>query len=472
MDGGRRVGPEDVFASPWRWEEIGYDQLSMMHDIRDVAVVRNDHWAFWLEEIQEVEGGIPRGPSSRFFCRRSGQSPWALSGEGVLDRKEEDTSALANSSGRTDQTSRVEALGRVAATVTGAFAEEVQALGPDFALAAATSAVSPLATITRGVDLGLLATHMLQSCVAAIADPNDGKFIGGDFCCKKTSQPANSGGPKLTDNPPKKGGGILPQDCNGRTDLPRIYFTNGISVPLDKGGGGICGTLKQVANTTCCETVGLYNGSQSFLGDLTESAHIMMGMAKQNVVRRQSQIIVDEITAMDSMGAREDPLRLFCHSEGGLITQQAIAEAKKTLAAKGVKDIEAKMRRGVCVTSMGTGDGRWPKGPRYTHFVCNEDLVPVGISAARGFLEITHPVGTLAKLVSGVKYDRTPAVRFSADGVHFPESHTPEKSYLPFINRRAEGQNPQHGPEPLPLTEMSLDPAVLQRKKKGGKCCG
>jgi len=72
---------------------------------------------------------------------------------------------------------------------------------------------------------------------------------------------------------------------------------------------------------------------------------------------------------------------VYAHSEGGLVTQQAIADAKAQLALEGYDPEQA--LSGLHVSTYGTAEGGWPVGPKYEHWNNLSDPVPFAISGAQ-----------------------------------------------------------------------------------------
>jgi hypothetical protein len=289
--------------------------------------------------------------------------------------------------------------------------------------------------------------NVIQRCPRRGGAPveGDGYFLGQD--CTKPSATR-----------PDKGKGHKPHGCEKcGAEFEQVTFTNGIDNSLEE----VCATIQQLSDELCVEVVGIYNASYKDaklpprsaaenMALLTGGANGAVGGAidgmkygrpetapiraaiggakeggkellKQEVPRRipQSQDVLDVI---DTLAARSqqpatvtmatdivDSLRkgqsvnLIGHSEGGVNTVAAIAQAKRKIAderetalrnanptldeqiarTQANQEVELAFSKNVNVTLLGTQQTGLPDGPIYTRVAHKSDLVPDGISGAQ-----------------------------------------------------------------------------------------
>lgn len=196
-------------------------------------------------------------------------------------------------------------------------------------------------------------------------------------------------------------GGVRPPRCYYPGSLPRITYVNGINTRYtadekhkEEGlfGGGICKTMLEIASKTCCEVIGVYNATQGIGSDLDRCL--------DDIARQSSSKAVDPLRDMIVKAALSgQPLTIFAHSEGGLITQDALIDAKQELMS-GYSDpprprltsAQAEQKLSVVsIKSFGTALLGWPKGPHYERFTNTADPVPAAIIGA----QTSYPAATL-----------------------------------------------------------------------------
>lgn len=274
--------------------------------------------------------------------------------------------------------------------------------------------------------------EVCQTCSAAQAganpNPNDGSYMGKD-CGLSTQKPQT---------------GKLPAGCGEGCKLPRIYFTNGIN----NNEKQVCETITAIAELRCAEVVGIYNatyadadkvvapgasqpprvqrdappwyrpdklvanalgdkwaglkhsladkvGEQGLVMDVLDCLDNIDGAGTEAAAATQRQMLLDSLST--------DPpqaVTLYAHSQGGLITQEGLQQARRALYAR---EYQAGMSRGlppddversatqyanermshVSVTSFGTAEAGWPEGPTYQHNTNSRDPVPQLIKAVQ-----------------------------------------------------------------------------------------
>lgn len=312
-------------------------------------------------------------------------------------------------------------------------------------------------------------------------NPNDGKFLG-ENCTP-------------TDTVPKVG--RFPQGCSVGCKLPRIYFTNGINNTESQ----VCEAMQTMAEIKCAEVIGIYNATFADSSKVTppDPAPKLAREDKNRAFYRIDQKIADEfeyqyesgkaaladkagrvgltqdvldcIDNIDSAGTEQaahtqaalihdslsrDPagtVTLYAHSQGGLITQEGLTQARGALYSEryaalvtdGVPDAKAKSEaaafadkrmKSVSVVSFGTAESNWPSGPNYKHYTNTRDPVPALIQSVLSN--------------RGVDTSKTggPVDRFTASPSFDPmEAHGMKETYLPRL--------------------QEVDSAV----KVNGKCC-
>jgi hypothetical protein len=210
--------------------------------------------------------------------------------------------------------------------------------------------------------------------------PHDGEIVG-DGCTAKG----------------KNGSGVLPQ-C-GKGTKPRISgkitYINGIQTdyptgsPLDSEGKpkpGICKTMQLLANATCAEVSGVYNATGGMAADL--------GQCLTNIAKTSNSPSVHTLEQQMLASLSQNPpgMTIFAHSQGGLITQEAIKRVKNDLTTKyGVAGAEQRMQS-INIKSFGTAEEGWPVGPKYEQFTNVSDTVPGAIAGA----QLAYPFDTFS----------------------------------------------------------------------------
>ena len=206
----------------------------------------------------------------------------------------------------------------------------------------------------------------------------DGKFLPNCNNCDKPDNIATScnadiyKGSETEPSTGKKPG----KGCD-RNPMPKVYFINGINNTPQEN----CSATKAIAKATCSEVIGVYNRTQGMITDLFEclgnifNIHPFGGDIPTNKIK---DILVNSINS-------NEPVTILAHSQGGLITREAINEAKKQLSEESLmsdSEIEALMGENTNIISLGTAEYNWPKGPNYEQFTHPKDIVPKIISGA------------------------------------------------------------------------------------------
>jgi hypothetical protein len=287
------------------------------------------------------------------------------------------------------------------------------------AVSAVTACVTVENWIVGGIafDAGFLLTKPgISSIVRYLATrggdesqkPYDGDVLGGG--CKK-GNPA----------------GVMPPGCFQKPGtLPKITYVNGINTrytPQDPNQkdpfveGGICKTMQQIAATTCSEVTGVYNATEGIGKDLDEC---LDNIAKDS----NTPAVVPLTDAMVQAARTGQPTTIFAHSQGGLITQEAVARAKaKLVIVDKLTPEEAEQELSVVsVKSFGTALMGWPKGPHYERFTNTADPVPPAITGA----QTSYPSASWESAAADNNYV------FTSPHVNPIDSHSMDDVYVPI----------------------------------------
>ncbi len=230
----------------------------------------------------------------------------------------------------------------------------------------------------------------------------DGKFI-------------SCGNPQVgSDTPPA---GKRPQGCTG-SNLPKVVFVNGIDNKPDDN----CESAQNLANTLCAEVVSFYNATDGMATDLAECVQNISN--EDNVPARNLEKFLRENEGSD--------ITLVAHSQGGLVTRQALTRHQGQLRNENSSDeVKAKMSK-IKVISAGTAEDGWPEGPSYEQYTNTHDKVPKVIKVADAIYDVPGKNDTA---------DRTVFMNKESDGFM---GHNMNKVYIPEIQKKHAGERPSH----------------------------
>lgn len=274
---------------------------------------------------------------------------------------EEETAAAAEAAARGVKTAFIAAKTAFTDAVAGAIwvacAAENQ-LAKDLATEAAQVLSSPLLKPVQDVILGKQPKNL----------PHDGETVGKG--CKGM-------GPDS--------GGTLPQCPSGKVRTSgKLTYVNGIMTGYPAGDpnadqkDGICKTMQKLANATCAEVIGVYNATGGMRADI--------GECLTNIAKNSETPAVDTLQRSMFAALSQDPpqgMTIYAHSQGGLITQEALADLKNRLAIEyGDAGAEERMTH-LSIESFGTAEKGWPAGPKYEQFTNFSDPVPGVIAGAQ-----------------------------------------------------------------------------------------
>jgi hypothetical protein len=236
--------------------------------------------------------------------------------------------------------------------------------------------------------------------------PHNGEIVG-DGCKKKS---ANSTGML-----PKCEKGLVPRIRDEHGNIRKVTYINGIKTDY----ATICKTMQKLANATCAEVTGVFNATGGIWKDLQECLANM----GNNSVSRAGKTLKRSMLAALSQDPPQ-PMTIYAHSQGGLITQEALKGVKNDLTNRyGAAGAEQRMQS-LTIKSFGTAEEGWPAGPNYEQFTNLSDAVPGAIAGA----QLNHPIDTFKDnaTISNRHYFMSPrwdplAGSHSIDDVYIPE---------------------------------------------------
>lgn len=326
----------------------------------------------------------------------------------------------------------------------------------------------------------------------------DGQYIGGD--CHGEKCPGSHAGTHAS----KPARGALPSGCKCGKDgnpFPKITFTNGIN----NDSGTVCCTIKALANSRCAEVTAVYNATyadksvdspefkaadykdaaksgawgavkgaavgflKGGLGgaasgaaegaakgaapDLAMDGASRMGSVQDvmdcldTILKRgdeaASKTLAGEIVA--ALNGSPPTMTIYAHSQGGLNTSAAIAQAKGKIvagekdrlvgigmsadaAAKQAENFANQKLSVLEVHTFGTLERGLPDGPQYHRYRNAYDAVPVVIEEAQKSL-----------VPDDVKADpkgAAPVEKFSKAFANPMAAHGMQEAYIPYLNER------------------------------------
>jgi pimeloyl-ACP methyl ester carboxylesterase len=180
--------------------------------------------------------------------------------------------------------------------------------------------------------------------------------------------------------------------------------------------------------------VGVYNATNGMLADLAECVDNILGASTAPAMATLYGDLIKQLRADDSA-----TIEIYAHSQGGLISQEALLRAKETLTAElaphyGVDgaraEVERRMSR-IHVRSFGTAEQGWPSGPMYVHLRNTNDPVPHVIDGAQR--DLVGPYDP-------PEYSQTKAQTFTTPAADLIANHGMKESYIPKLRElRDEG---------------------------------
>jgi hypothetical protein len=228
---------------------------------------------------------------------------------------------------------------------------------------------------------------------------HDGKFVGAGG---QTFPP----GTPLSSIP-----GVTPRNNPNPTET--ILYVNGISDTKDKQAG----SLQHIADATGAKLVGVHNATEGMVKDLAQSVKDKLDKGTNPAVDTMADTIYSELKAGRS-------IHVMGHSQGGLILSRALNDVSRRLRSEdGLSQADAEKLLGrVNVETFGGAAGRYPDGPKYVHYINNQDKVPTlfGLGDGDSPLDFARHAG------------RDAVVRRYDHGSGFDGTHTLTTAYLPY----------------------------------------
>ena len=189
--------------------------------------------------------------------------------------------------------------------------------------------------------------------------------------------------PASSPTPPKTG--RLPKGCPAGAKLPKIIYTNGINTDPKAA----CATMSKMADSRCAEVIGVYNASFGMTRDILDCKDNIDGAGKEKSAHSQAALMKEMLNKNPP-----EPVTIYAHSQGGLITQEGLKETYDSmhrdkvveLKKQGMTNEQAKVEAdkqtkakmsNVTVYSFGTAETGWPPvGANYHQMTNTADPVP------------------------------------------------------------------------------------------------
>lgn len=161
---------------------------------------------------------------------------------------------------------------------------------------------------------------------------------------------------------------ITEADCKKNPDqMESIYYVNGINTNKKAA----CKTAKILARATCSKIIPIYNATAGMGGDLHESLQNIKRTSRAPATRTLTEDLYEKLTQTNV-----EPVTIFAHSQGGLVTQEALKSLYARLVIVYGPDNATELLGNIKVKSFGTATDGWIKGPVYEHYVNTADPVP------------------------------------------------------------------------------------------------
>jgi hypothetical protein len=208
--------------------------------------------------------------------------------------------------------------------------------------------------------------------------------------------------------------GPISEKCKGNTtNIDSVYYINGINTPKNTtktnaetdDETNACKTAKALSRIACSKVTGIYNATEGIGSDLRESIENIKRSSTAPAMEMLHTEIIDKL-----LNDPPDKVIVFAHSQGGLITQEALKRVKTDLiffydddTPEGTAEVEKRLAM-IKVKSFGTATNGWIKGPSYEHYTNNCDPVPKIIKNIQDKMSCYNDKS---------KFDDTPTHRFN-----------------------------------------------------------
>jgi len=223
-----------------------------------------------------------------------------------------------------------------------------------------------------------------------------------------------------------KSSGTLPQCPNGRVlTRGQATYINGINTDYHTGEknadsqDGICKTMQKLANATCAEITGIYNATGGIRTDIGEC---LTNIAKSSVSPAVKTLKKSMLAALSKDPPQD--MTIYAHSQGGLMTQEALADVKTDLTIEYGEAGATERMQHLSIKSFGTAEQGWPVGPSYEQFTNSSDPVPGVIAGAQK----NYPDATLEDNATIPNSQRH---AFTSSHLNPIDSHSMDNVYIP-----------------------------------------
>ncbi|ATB27692.1 hypothetical protein [Melittangium boletus] len=193
-------------------------------------------------------------------------------------------------------------------------------------------------------------------------DPDDGWIVGAGPT-GPTAYPPNTPADQVQP--------FTPEGQDPNAPRPTILFTNGILT----NSADEARAAQQLANQTGANVVCVHNGTNGGVVDVTQ--------AGGDLVNLPGNAATNTLTNLMTQAAQSgEPVYVAAHSQGGIITSDALLHTKNNLRAQGMSADQVEQVMGnFNVQTFGGAAPVYPSGPNYTHVVHPGDPVsgPLGM---------------------------------------------------------------------------------------------
>ena len=193
-------------------------------------------------------------------------------------------------------------------------------------------------------------------------DPDDGWIVGAGPT-GPTAYPPNT--------PPDQVQPFTPEGQDPNAPRPTILFTNGILT----NSADQAKAAQQLANQTGANVVCVHNGTNGGVLDVAQAGGDRLSLP--------GNAATNTLTNLMTQAARSgEPVYVAAHSQGGIITSDALKNTKENLSAQGLSAAQVEQVMGnFHVETFGGAAASYPSGPEYTHVVHPGDPVsgPLGM---------------------------------------------------------------------------------------------
>ena len=177
--------------------------------------------------------------------------------------------------------------------------------------------------------------------------------------------------------------------------------------------------MQKLADATCAEVTGVYNATAGIRTDI--------GECLTNIAKDSDSPAVDTLQRSMFAALDQDPpqnMTVYAHSQGGLMTQEALAGLKNQLTNEyGEAGAVVRMQH-LSIKSFGTAEQGWPVGPDYEQFANSSDPIPSAIAGAQK----NYPVATFQDNATIADTQRHP---FTSSHWNPIDSHSMDNVYIP-----------------------------------------